>query len=253
MRFFAILILILFYDSCNRYLERFRFRDFIIQCLLFTAVNIVKPNFIIAFAPAMLVMMIVDIIKAKGKGFWKWIMYGLPVLIGSVPLLFQYSMLFPSGTETAESSHVIFVLGDAVLSQKFPILEFLTSYAFPISVLILHRKELIRSKFHMVCCLGWFFSFLEFLFLSESGERATHGNFGWGLCFFTFLLFCLSFGYFINDVSSYLVLRRNKETQLNRPRPSLSLILNSVILFLHLISGLVYFCLIYLGFCAYLL
>ena len=75
MRFFAVLLLLFFYRKCNQYLNDFTVGDFFIECVLFLIVNWVKPNFTIAFAPAMLVMMIVDIIKAKGKGFVRWIMF----------------------------------------------------------------------------------------------------------------------------------------------------------------------------------
>jgi hypothetical protein len=244
MRFFAILLLIFFRDTCNRYLEKFSIKEFFISCLLFSAVNIVKPNFIIAFAPAMLIMMIADIITSKGKGFSKWVMYGVPVLISSVVLLFQFLILFQN-TESTESTQVIFVLGDAIKQQKHPIIVFLRTYAFPIYMLIIHRKELSKSKFHIVCCLGWFFSFLEYLFLSETGFRATHGNFSWGLHFFTFLVFCLSVGYWINDLTAYTKRRNSKNTP--DKSQNIKLIFSTLLLGLHFISGLLYFGFVLLG------
>ena len=246
MRFFALLVLLFFYDTCDRYLDRFSIKEFFISCLLFSAVNIVKPSFIIAFAPAMLVMMIIDIIIAKGKGFAKWILYGLPVLIGSVVLIYQYFNLFPN-TDSADSSHVIVVFGDAIRQQRFPVIEFLRSYAFPIFIFILHRKELMKSKFHLICLLSWLFSFLDFFLLSESGPRSHHGNFTWGIRFFTFLVFCLSIGYFVNDVNNAI-----SKTNMNR-KAKLELCLGSILIFLHLISGIYYFIDILLGFCAYVI
>lgn len=246
MRFFAVLILLSFYDTNDRYLERFSLKGFILQCLLFTAVNIVKPSFIIAFAPAMLIMMICDIIKAKGKGFAKWIMYGLPVLIGSAILIYQYKVLFTGTGE--DSSHVIFAVGEGLKNSRFPILDFVRSYAFPLCVFVFHYKELIRSKFHLVCCLGWLFSFLEFLFLSESGDRSFHNNFGWGLCLFTFLLFCLSIGFYLNDVSLY-----KKNGNGGDKKRFYKLVAGKLLLIAHFISGILYFYNILIGRCAYLL
>ena len=244
MRFFAILLLIFFRDTCDRYLERFSIKEFFISCLLFSAVNLVKPNFIIAFAPAMLIMMIADIITAKGKGFGKWVMYGVPVLISSVVLLFQFLLLF-NNTGSSESSQVIFVLGDAIKQQKYPVIEFIRTYAFPIYIFVIHRKEFIKSKFHIVCCLGWFFSFLEYLFLSETGFRATHGNFTWGIHFFTFLIFCIGIVYWINDVTAYTQNRNSAKKP--EKYQNIKLLFGSLLLGLHLISGLLYFGFVLLG------
>ena len=213
MRFVAILILIFFYRTHDRYLKSFSVKEFFIACLLFLLVNWIKPNFIIAFAPAMLVMMIVDIIKAKGKGFFKWVMYGVPVLVGALILPFQYLLLFPGSDDSGSS--VVFIMGDFFLSQKTPVINLLLALAFPILIFIIHRKEFLKSKFHLVCCLGWVFAFLEYVFLAETGIRRGHENFYWGVRLFTFIIYCLSVGFFISDIRNYLVKKKelkNKES-----------------------------------------
>ena len=192
----------------------------------------------------MLIMMIADIITAKGNGFSKWVMYGLPVLIGSVVLIFQFLLLFQN-TGSSDSSQVIFVLGDAIKNQRYPVIEFLRTYAFPIYIFVIHRKEFSKSKFHIVCCLGWFFSFLEYAFLAETGFRATHGNFTWGIHFFTFLIFCLGVGYWINDLTSYS--NSKKSTKKADKSQYVKLIIGGLLLGLHLISGLMYFGFVLLG------
>lgn len=248
MRFFAVLILLSFYDSNDSYLKSFKLKEFIVQCLLFTAVNLVKPSFIIAFAPSMLIMMIVDIIRAKGRGFVLWIMYGLPVLIGSVVLIYQYFVLFPSSGGD-DSSHVIIALNESFKNQELPIFELFRSYAFPLYMSIIHIKEIVKSKFHLVCYLGWFFSFLEYLFLSESGPRSSHGNFGWGICLFTFIIFCLNIGFYLRDVSQYDRRSKNRDNRVLFYK----LVLGKLLLVLHLLSGILYFIIILQGFCAYMI
>ncbi|MBR2252694.1 MAG: hypothetical protein IJ881_10055, partial [Neisseriaceae bacterium] len=214
MRFAAIMVLLLFFSTCNLYLEKFSWKVFIVESVLFLLVNWVKPNFIIAFGPAMLIMMIVDICKAKGKHFVRWMLYGIPVLIGGLILPVQYLLLFPSSGGGNDGSGIAFVFGDFFFSQKLPLLNLILAYSFPVLMFIIHRKEFIKSKFHIVCCLGWFFSFAEFFFLSETGFRRLHENFYWGVRFFTFLIYCLSIGYFISDIQKSRKQKKNKAIDL---------------------------------------
>lgn len=246
MRFFALLFLIVFYDTCDNYLERFSLKSFILQSLLLLFVNWVKPNFIIAFGPAMLVMMIVDIIKAKGKGFGKWILFGVPVLIGALILPFQFLNLFSNTGEVSDSSDssVIFVPGTPILNGRFPIIGFICAYAFPICTLFMHYEEVKKSKFISVCYLGWFFSLLEYAFLAETGYRSNHGNFSWGLHFFTFLIFVISIAMHLKDRVNL-----NK----NNKKAVVLYNLSRITAGLHFISGIAYFTLIMLGACGYMI
>lgn len=252
MRFFAVLLLLFFYRKCNQYLNDFTVGDFFIECVLFLIVNWVKPNFTIAFAPAMLVMMIVDIIKSKGKGFVRWIMFGVPVLIGSLIFIYQYMLLFTnSGSgNSSEESHVIILWDYFINTQQHPFVYLVLGNAFPILVLLFHFREIVKSKFYLVCYLAWFFSLLEFVFLYESGPRMYDGNFSWGLQFFTFVLFCLSVKHLIDDLCDYQ-LRRKRSDKSKLEKCDLILGCEALVFSVHLYYGLVYFTLILFGRCGY--
>ena len=253
MRFMALLVILFFFRTNELYLKRFSAKDFVIESLLILFVNWLKPNFIIAFGPAMLIMMIIDIVKAKGKGFFKWMMYGIPVLIGCAILPIQYLILFPSSSGSAaaseSSSGVTLIFGDFIVSQKHPVLNIILAFGFTVFMFIIHRKEFIKSKFHQVCCLGWLFSFMEYAFLAEKGIRKGHENFYWGVRFFSLLLFCLSIGYFIKDIIAY---RKNKEkadeNSDNKKKKAIDLFfVENILVIAHLLSGIYYFVLVLLG------
>ena len=248
MRFFALLVLLFFLKTNESYLKTFSPKEFALGCVLVFIVNFVKPNFIIAFAPALLVMMIVDIAKAKGSGFFRWLLYGASVLVGCLILPFQYLLLF-NEAETNEDPGVIFVLGDFILCQKHPLLNILFALMFPIIVFIIHRKELVRSKFHMVCLLAWVFAWLEYAFLAEGGSRYGDENFSWGLQLFTFVVFCLSLGFYSNDLQSYLNTRREKPPK----KKNIMLFVESILLALHLYCGILYFFAVFFGKCGFLM
>ena len=251
MRFVAVLVLLFFFRTNETYLERFSLRDFFVSSLLFLLVNWIKPNFIIAFGPAMLIMMIVDIVRAKGKHFVRWMLYGIPVLIGSLILPFQYLVLFPGNDSGSGSGGgVTLIFGDFFFVQKHPVVNLVFTIAFPVFMFIIHRGEFIKSKFHMVCSLGWVFSFLEFFFLSETGIRRGHENFYWGVRFFTFLVFCLSIGYFIDDIHAYRMNKKKNEADKENGKKNKTISLffvENLFVLLHLLSGLVYFILVLLG------
>lgn len=250
MRFMALLVILFFLRTNEKYLERFSIKDFIIECLVFLLVNWIKPNFIIAFGPAMLIMMIVDIIRVKGKHFFRWALYGIPVLIGSLILPYQYLVLFPSsgesGSGSGTGSGVMFILGEFILSQKHPILNILLAFVFPVMMFVIHRKEFLKSKFHLVCCLGWFFAFLEYAFIAESGVRKGHENFYWGVRFFSLLVFCLSIGYFIKDIQQYKA-NKEKNKDIKKKRLIDMFFVENIFVIAHLISGIFYFILVLLG------
>lgn len=252
MRFVALLILIYFFKTCGTYMERFSLKGFIVSSLLFLAVNWIKPNFIIAFAPAMLVMMIIDIIKAKGKGFVNWMLYGIPVLIGLLVLPFQFSSLFTetNAVNADNNAGIAFILGDFILEQKHPVFNIIFAFAFPALMFILHRKEVVRSKFHLVCCLGWFLAFLEYAFLSETGWRRGHENFYWGVRFFSLVLFCLSVGFFIKDYQKNKALYGKPKDKDNRDKKKIHFnmfFVETLLLAAHFFSGIFYFLLVLLG------
>ena len=248
MRFFALLVLMFFLKTNENYLKSFSPKEFVLGCVLVFVVNYVKPNFIIAFAPAMLIMMIVDIAKTRGKGFVRWLLYGSSILVGSLILPFQYLLLF-NEAETGDDPGVIFVLGDFILCQKHPLLNILFGLTFPILVFVIHRKELIKSKFHIVCLLAWVFAWLEYAFLAEGGSRYGDGNFSWGLQLFTFVVFCLSLGFYSNDLQCYLNARREKSST-KRP---LWFFVESILLALHLYCGILYFFAVFFGKCGFLM
>ncbi|MBO4426773.1 MAG: hypothetical protein J5776_07170 [Clostridiales bacterium] len=244
MRVFALLILLVFFRTNEHYMKAFVLKDFIIECLLFLLVNLAKPNFIIAFAPAMLVMMIIDIIRAGGKGFFNWALYGIPVIVGSLVLPFQYLFLY-SGSDGDDSS-VVFILGDFILSQKHPILNIVLSFVLPVMIFVMHRKEFLKSRFHLICLLGWFFSFLQYVFIGETGIRRLHENFYWGVRFFSFVMFCLCIGYFLEDIRKYKELKDQNNGNTNSKARAMFFAENMLII-AYTVAGIVYFALILLG------
>ena len=253
LRFFSILVLLFFFRMNNSYLEKVTVKDFVLESVLFIIVNCVKPNFTIAFAPAMLIMMIVDIIKSKGKGVKNWFLFGIPVIFGALVFLYQYSLLFSGNSANSaegNDSHIVFVFGDMLIKQDHLILVLVLAYFFPITILITHIKEIVKCKFYLVCYLAWFFAFLEYAFLAESGSRMSHGNFSWGLHLFTFIIFVISVGILLNDITKFKESDKTTGSKINGRFPD-KIVFEIPLFLVHLFSGTVYFILVCLGACGY--
>ena len=187
MKFAAVLVLLLYFSWLKTYQKGISPGKW----LLFTAslifVNLMKPNFILCFAPAMGLQLLADCILARGKTLKYQILSGIPVLISLGVVIYQTTVLF-QGKE--DGSRIALMLSYNFLKyNRYPWAALLQSAAFPLFVLAGNRKELKRDRVFGFTWLIWLFGLLEYLFLGEEGPRKTHGNFSWGYSFCIFLVF----------------------------------------------------------------
>ena len=187
MKFAAVLVLLLYFSWLKTYQKGISSGKW----LLFTAslifVNLMKPNFILCFAPAMGLQLLADCILARGKTLKYQILSGIPVLISLGVVIYQTTVLF-QGKE--DGSRIALMLPYNFLKyNRYPWAALLQSAAFPLFVLAGNRKELKRDRVFGFTWLIWLFGLLEYLFLGEEGPRKTHGNFSWGYSFCIFLVF----------------------------------------------------------------
>lgn len=187
MKFAAVLVLLLYFSWLKTYQKGISPGKW----LLFTAslifVNLMKPNFILCFAPAMGLQLLADCILARGKTLKYQILSGIPVLISLGVVIYQTTVLF-QGKE--DGSRIALMLPYNFLKyNRYPWAALLQSAAFPLFVLAGNRKELKRDRVFGFAWLVWLFGLLEYLFLGEEGPRKTHGNFSWGYSFCIFLVF----------------------------------------------------------------
>lgn len=227
MKLLGIIVVMVFFKIEKEYLKKIKLKDWILFTLLLIFINLVKPNFILAFAPAMLVFLIIDFcrnIKNK-KAIVNMFLFGLAVLISLTVLLYQSTVLYGEGSDSG------ITFGFMVLLKQYnthPYLSLIQSTAFPLFILLTNFKTVIKDRKHSFVWTMNLFALGEYLFLSETGVRALDGNFDWGYSFTLMLIFLSSLS-ILNNV------RKNKTK--NR----IYLILAYTLLFLHLICGIIYF------------
>jgi len=257
MRAISVLFFIFLIDIVDDYLERFSVKQMLISAVLLSVINAIKPNFILGIAPALLVMMIADIIKSKGHGIKHWFMFGISVLLSLPVLLWQYFVNFDPSVETSENTSLFFVFGGVLTLEAHPFLEFILGMAFPISVLIIHRRIFRENKFYRLCLAGLLFAFLELFFIAESGERFYDGNMGWGFEFFIYFIFLICISVYYRNIVTFLADKKRRQSLteycMTRKKEALKLLIPGLLLIWHIGCGLLYFAIVCAGETGYLI
>ncbi|MEI6753695.1 MAG: hypothetical protein WCK78_11060 [Paludibacter sp.] len=163
--------------------------------LLLIALNLfIKPSFFFVFI-CVYPMMLLYKYRFR-KEFWLGI---LPVFLGGVLLIGQYIVIYKINTQVVnDTSSVVFMpfwknpeLKEDMINLP---ISMIFSLLFPLTYTVLNFRKLIHNQLFWYTFLSFVVSVLIFFFISESGPRASHGNFYWQivittwLCFFTTLL-----------------------------------------------------------------
>ncbi|MBE2271883.1 MAG: hypothetical protein IAE80_26855 [Anaerolinea sp.] len=191
--------------------------------LLIALALFAKPNFVLAFLPAL--------IAYAAYRLYRGSRIGLPVLVAAliVPMIvllgLQYVLQF---VITANGVNGIAIAPLETVSRWesarwwIPV-KLLMSIAFPLSVLVLYWNE---ARQQVALGLSWL-TFLsgaaQMYLLTEVGERADHGNFWWSAQIGLFVLFVFSARFWITRLR-------------NEPRSYVT----AIIFALHVISGIAF-------------
>ncbi len=254
MKFGAMCVLLFYYGYQETYREKFSVWDFIWFTVLLAFTNLCKPNFIVAFAPAMAVMLLTDCIASKGRTLKRQIVIGIPVLISLLVLIRQNAILFNGSNE---SSSLGFSLAYVLrMRTDHPIASLLQSAAFPLVVLAANLRDLKTDRRFRVTWLMWLVGLFEYLFINDMGYRQNDGNLTWGYCFCLFPVFMVSLCWLYRNGKEFRdAYKASGKTALLayvRENPACRgklayLALALVLIGLHLYFGLVYFGIVYLG------
>lgn len=191
MRLLGIFIIYFYFKMQKNYMERI----FVWQAIVFIGslifINLIKPNFILAFAPMMAINLSIDLFTSKkplGKRFRQIILFGSCVFPSFIVLLVQNQILYKGNSDGG----IAIDIGYSFLRNGNPYAKILLGMAFPLIVLFLNYKDLIYDKIYGSIWLMWIISFAEYGIFIETGKRQNHGNFAWGMIFCTFLIFVIS-------------------------------------------------------------
>jgi len=209
---------------------------FFIVALLSTIISIfAKPSFIIIYLPALYVFVFYFIYQSKRtilqnllqikNVLYKHIFYYLIlVTFFSILILIIQFLIIYGGGNPVESKIIFDFLGVWSLYTPNIIISLVLIIAFPILVLILmpHKK----SDFYIFSLIMFIISLIIYSLFAESGLRYSDGNFAWSMHIAYHILFLFSTIEFIKGYDLLVSWEKH---------------LLSIVLSLHILSGLYYF------------
>ena len=231
MRPLAILTMIFFgpLHEIYRKEKRISWKYWILTCVMLVIATSLKPNFLMGFAPGLLVFILIDFF-GKRNTFKNEFLLGCVVLPAIAVLPIQAHMLF-DGMNGIVFAPSIFYFNDTIVIS---VMRFVTALPLPIMVYIHNRHRLENGT--GVAAWAYVWAVLEGMFIMEDGPRQTHGNFLWGQFILGYVLFVYVTAMFLRDFNEY----RNgnqKRTKGNRAYLTAGFILMA----LHVASGFYYF------------
>lgn len=169
-------------------------RTWLMLCAMITLSTLMKTNFVIAFAPALLLFLIADLFATRGKNLLNEVLIGCTVLPSIVVALVQMSLLTHE-KNPAQMTLIFLVDYDPAKMPTGPynepgILGLIRSFVFVAAVALLFCKTAwgrLGYRFSLLClCV----TLAQALLFVETEPRLYHGNFWWGsyVCFFLFFM-----------------------------------------------------------------
>ena len=173
--------------------------------------------------------LLILLIRTRGKAFG----FCFQTASAFVPCVcvMLWQMIVSFGTSSSAEGGIEIAWFD-VMGASSPSIPFsmLLGYLFPLYI-ILTNLRIMKERDMQVTFFMWFAGFLEAAALAETGYRRYHGNFGWGYVLATFLVYVMTFRYF---------LKRNREYDYQNLEDRIFVLSGWVIFALQLFIGIYY-------------
>lgn len=199
---------------------------------------IIKPSFAMVYMPACAIVLLIKLVRDRFKSLPQLVMQHLFLLVPALIILLQYIKIYLfGGTNSSTDSGVAISLfasmkiyaPNVFLSQIFRI-------SFPILIIILWNKKFFKDKACAFCSLLYLVGFAEAALLTETGARATHGNFGWGSQLAATFLWIASVCFWLREMQVDM-----KNETIKKGSVKMKYIVTSLLLLWHAIAGIVYY------------
>lgn len=185
---FAMLAVFAFYRAWQGMAGGLKLRPWLVYTVLLTVATSFKASLVFAFAPALLVLLVADLVRTRGKNLGREVLMGCSVLPSIGLCLVQANVLF---AEAGSGMRLIFTVDfdrHAMLWGPFneaALLGMLRSLVFVAAVGLLLGRVAWQSFRYRFSLLVFGVAMAEALLFVESGERLYHANLWWGpfICF----------------------------------------------------------------------
>lgn len=199
--FAAFLLILRLLKNYEEDQKQFTVKKWLLLAGLLVLCNLAKPSFVQIAVPGLAVYLVILLIRTRGKAFGFCFQMASAFVPCVAVMLWQ--MLVSFGTSSSAEGGIEIAWFD-VMGASSPSIPFsmLLSYLFPLYV-ILTNIRIVRERSIQVTFFMWLAGFLEAASLAETGYRRYHGNFGWGYVLATFLVYVMTFRYFLKRNREY--------------------------------------------------
>lgn len=232
MRVFSVLTVIAYLKHYEALLKEASFKRWLVLTGFLCAATGFKASFLTVFAPALAIVLLIDLYK--GAKFKNVFVIATTVIL---PIAIMGLQSIIISDKTSDGGFIISPFTALKLRGEHPKVALVLSVAYPLCVLFFHLKDYVSNKLSRSMLIMWIIAFLEVFLLAESGERSLDGNFMWGYSIALFFLFIVSM------VISFKAFLTYRDKILNKALFSVE----TLILLWHVISGIWYFCLLLTG------
>lgn len=181
-----------------------------------------KASFVFVFAPVLLMMLVWDLVRTRGRNLKREIQLGCMVLPSVAACLVEASVLFSD----AGSGLAFAPLLEMSYWSEHYLFDVVRTYLFPLTVLVCFGRRLLREQSYRIFWGLGGMAVAQALLLADV-SRAAAGNMSWGACFATVLLYLVS-------VASLVRIATSRERCPGR------LVLCTAVFACHLATGIVY-------------
>lgn len=241
---FALLAVLAFYRAWQSMAGTLDLRAWLIYTVWLTLATSFKASLVFAFAPALLLLLIADLVRTRGKNFRQEVIMGCSVLPSIALCLIQATVLFADAGSGVKLIFTVDFDRHAMLWGPFNeagVLGLVRSLVFVAAVGILLGRRAWQSFRYQFSLLVFAVAIAEALLFVESGERLYHANLWWGpfICFWAFLL---------ESISVWLQAWTDWRGGNNRGYLGVRVMLCGAALFWHIVSGICFLVMLMEGF-----
>ncbi len=233
MRFLSVAVMYVLCKEFKSVEKGFNVKSWLIFSTLLAAGTSIKPNFFLGFAFTLFLFLVYEFIvsKSKKEELKRIIIIGTTVVPSMFLILYQAVILY--GGDAGSSSGIGFNLGAnfIVYGIKTTVFKILCGLTLPTIVFIHNRKKF--KDVHSFVYIMYLVQLTVVIIFTETGMRANHGNFYWGLYNAAYLLFLIC-------ISQIWINFKEKKHYVYK-------IVVSVLLLGHIISGFLYFVHVFMG------
>lgn len=232
---FAIICIFLFAELLDAYEQKINWKKAVLFSAVLLLATMTKPSFTIVFCGAAGLIMLYRMFRGRFAKLKNTILLGCMFIPTFVDLLYQFSGVFIGTDSKGQEAGLGFELFRVWREYcDNYIVAIILMIFFPIVVLVFQYRKMLTNTLYR---LGWQIygmSLVMFILLYEKGFRAVDANFSWGYMMGAFSLV----------MSSLLVL---VEETCKAKKHSLGLFIQWGAFGLHVLCGVFYFMIIFMG------